>query len=304
MKFKSSILALGAVAVMGGAVAVSDAKAGVLASSIFEVNNFFLVNSAGNIPSGITILSDVRNGEIAVGLNGVNSANTGNASNSNNLNLLPVLLGTNPFGVPNGDNSDTQFADGAGTFSRSDLFVSGTIFGTGGQGFTRSDAYALSGDNTGNANATIANNVLASYKINVDEDSQAQFVLDAEVYLKAFVSNDLFGTGSNSNASISFSVDVKDLEGNSILEWSPNQLNRGVTAFGVAGASNIGGFAMYDNLSSGLVDIAAGTYTVTIQQKSTAREVAVNQVPEPATIALFAIGLLGAGFAGRGSSRR
>lgn len=296
MKLKSSILALSASAILGGAMIASDAKAGVFGSSIFEISNFFIVNSEGNVPGGIDILQENRNAEMAVGLNGVTVGDSGNTNTPGaNLDLAPLWLGLNPVG----SNSTAQLADGTGTFSRSDLFVSGSVFGAGGQGLTRSDAYALSGNNEGNANSTIANNVFASYEIQVDADTSAQFVLDADVFLKAFVSNDLYGTGSNANTSLSFSIDVLNSDGQTVLSWSPDQLNRGVTAIGVAGFSDVGGFNSYVGLSSELVNLLAGNYNVTIQQKSTARQVAISQVPEPSLIALFAIGLVGIGFAGR-----
>jgi hypothetical protein len=301
MKLKSSILALSASTILGGAMIASDVKAGVFGSAIFEISNFFLVNSAGDVPGGISILQENRNGEMAVGLNGINTSDTGNTNVPGaNLDMNPVWLGLNPVG----NNSTTPLADGSGTFSRSDLFVSGSVFGAGGQGLTRSDAYAESGSSQGNANSTIANNVFATYNILVDADTQAGFVLDADVFLKAFVSNDLFGSGSNANASISFSIDVLDLDGNTVLSWSPDQLNRGVTAIGVAGFSDIGGSNFYAGLFSGLVDIAAGQYNVTIQQKSTARQLSItSEVPEPSLIALLAIGLVGIGFAGRANRR-
>lgn len=297
MKAQSSILALGIGVALSGMMATSQAQAGVLGSSIFEISNFFIQNADGNVPTGITINSDVRNGEIAVGLNGVNTGNTGNAGGSGNLNILPVQLGA-PANIL-GDNSTAILPDGSGTFSRSDLFVSGTIFGTGGQGLTRSDAYALSGDNQGNANSTIANNVLATYSITVEADTSAQFVTDADVYLKAFVSNDLFNTASSANASISFSVDVKNSSGTTIFAWAPEELNRGVAAFGVAGFNDVGGFNAYTGLASGFQTLSTGVYSVTIQQKSTAREVAVNQIPEPSIIVLLGIGLVGFGFVSR-----
>lgn len=294
MKIKSSILALSVGTAMGMMVA-TQAQAGVLGSAILNISDFFIVNSAGNVPTGITVLEDTRNGEISVGLNGVNDGDTGNASNSANLNLAPVLLysGADP-GIL--DESAAILPDGTGTFSRSDLSVSGTIFGAGGQGFVRSDAYALTGGNQGNANATIANNVLAQYTIAVEADTTAAFTLDASGYLKAFVSDDLFGTGSNANASISFSIDVfRAGESEAFFSWAPTQINRGVTANGVAGFNDVGGSFSYDGLISPFASLLAGSYNVTIQQKSTAREVANNKVPEPGIIALLSLGLLGMG---------
>ena len=305
MRLKYSILALGIGAVLGSTVIASDAEAGAYGSSIFEVKNFFLVNADGNTPAGISILSDNRNGEVAVGLNGVNNSNTGNASGSADLDLAPVLLGTSTPVLAN--NSQVILPGGSGTFSRSDFFVSGAIFGEGGRGFSRSDAYALNGGHEGNSNSTIANNVLATYEITVDADVQGRFLLDSDVFLKASVSNDLFSTSSSANASISFSIDVSQIGGGSILSWSPGELNRGVSVFGSAGANESGGFNSYTGLSSGLIDIAAGSYTVTIQQKSTARQMAIQgptEVPEPGIIALIALGLVGIGFAGRTNSRR
>lgn len=291
-KIKSSILALSVGTAMGMMVA-TQAQAGVLGSAILDISDFFIVNSAGNVPTGINVIEDNRNGEIAVGLNGSNTSNTGNASSDTTLNLAPVLLGTNP-GI--GDNSVTILPDGTGTFSRSDLEVSGAIFGAGGQGFVRSDAYALTGGNQGNANATIANNVLAQYTIDVEDDITAAFTLNASGYLKAFVSDDLFGTGSNANASISFSIDVfRAGESEAFFSWAPSQINRGVTANGVAGFNDVGGSFSYDGLISQFATLAAGYYNVTIQQKSTAREVANNQIPEPGIIALLSLGLLGMG---------
>lgn len=295
-KNKQTLLAISASLALGLAFMAPAVKAGVLGSSVFGISNFFLINQAGDVPTGVTIVQGFRNGEMAVGLNGVNNSDTGNVGAVANLDLQPIWLGANPTG----NNAQNFLPDGTGTFSRSDLFVSGNVFTAGAAALTRSDAYALGPTNEGNANSTIANSVLASYEINVAADSQLQFQLDADGFLRSLVTADLFGSSSNANASISFSIDVSDSNGVNVLHWAPNELNRGVSAVGVATFNDVGGAFSYDDLSSGLTGILAGTYNVTIQQKSTARENAsAVAVPEPSIIALLAVGLIGFGFTSR-----
>lgn len=300
MKIQSSLLALGASIVFSNVLFTSEAKALVYGSSIFTIENFFLVSNAPGNPTkstGINILSESRNGEMVVGLNGIQTGSTDTTSvPAATLNLAPICLGTSCPGAA--DESTVAFT--TGTLSRSDMSVSGSIFGSGGQGFTRSDAYADTANNTGNANATIANNVLATLSFTLSESDTLAFKTDASGFLKAFVDPIHFGTGSNANASMSFSIDVTNNVGANILKWSPGELNRGVSAFANAGFNSVGGAFTETNLFSPFVNLSAGTYNVTIQQKSTAREEAKVEVPEPGLLALMAIGLLG--FAG--SARR
>lgn len=285
---------ISALLIAAGVVAVPVANASVIASSVFSVSNFLLLNADGNVPTGINVLSGSRNGEMAIGFNGANDASTGNASAVGDLDLAPICLG--PSCNPTGDNSTTVLPPNTGSFARSDMFVSGNAFTAGAAGLTRSDAYALAPTVFANSNSTIANNVLASYVIDVAADATLRFVLAADVYLKALIEGaSLGGPADSANASISFSIDVTNNLGQSVFNWAPSELNRGVSAFDVAGFNDVGGATNY-SLASNLVNLGAGGYNVTIQQKSTAR---ISAVPEPATMALVGLGLLGVWGAGR-----
>ena len=281
----------------------SPASAAVMGAADLTIKQLLILTSSGAplAANQISILKETRTGNASADFNGV-SVSSGNVTTDvtgNSLDLAPSVVGPSAGSVPAlyggtvNNNLTTHLAAPSGNFALADMYVQGSaVNASGAAGLTRADVSVENGTGGGGANTTIANSVVASTAFTVSGTISARFAVAYDVFVKAFVDFLPNQTGLAS-ATTSWALTLRE-NGVTVLSFNPEQLNQGAVTNSDQTNATI---SQTGTVFSNFVSLTSGKlYSLTINQASnaTANQLERNDVPEPGTLFLSALGLLAA----------
>jgi hypothetical protein len=323
-KFSKTVMAAAVAAGLGMGVSTA-ARADALSTSILQLSNLTFNDPGTGTPiangANVIVTSVTETARATSTLNG-STMDTGLVSTGGGgINLAPQCLGgaactdprvqDNVFGV-----FSTAAGDPVKTLSTADQREAGSpILGLAapvGATVEASSITSLKGSGSGDAHAQ--NGVIAQFVFQVTSTGKIDIKFNAQSYLEAFVTP-FFGTGF---AQSTFATSFKLCEnlGTScvqIFSWAPDGSAGGITGgtelldpfnlnTTVASQSPFGG-ASIEGAAPGVKNsgtfealtgtlLAGHTYTLNMAMST---DSAARFIPEPATLGLIAIGLLGIG---------
>lgn len=288
-----------------GLGALSSAQADSFASAILDINNFRLLHSGGAAYSAtdFTTLTGTNDAHATGELNGVFA---------NDAQSFGILSGTNPdvahqcVGAcfPKVENDFTPFPfppPGPGTFGYADQNLTGSSIDigavpAGAHADTRADAALLS-NGTASGNSDVGTSTTFAFILGASDTMTVAF--DGTPFSQAWVSAGATPT-TNANARLSWSMQIVNLTtGGTVFAYAPlelNALSNVSRTDGAPGTTTYNPGAAFFSATTPLL-AAGNTYQITIQHNTLAN--ALQTVPEPASLAIFGLGLLGLSAVGR-----
>lgn len=303
IKMKSKLLIAAVSAALG--VASLPAHAGALGIANLTITGLGLVDAATGtlLTTGVVVNTDSRTGIANSNYNGTEGSGVGSGSLVSfspgatvdvNYRCAGADCGSinTIYGGSAENNFSTHLAAPVGNFALGDMFIGGSALGasaTGANGLTRADVSVLGAPNGGGSSATILNSASATTTFTAGTTMNVLFALGYDAFVKAFV-NPALGASAVASGGIGWTMSVFSANdaGFAPLLWVPTALNIGLTSTELSENQQ---YASFGNLLSEVRTITAGkSYTLTINQSSNAL---AQEIPEPASVALVGLGLLG-----------
>lgn len=292
-------------AVAAMAVASMSANADVLAMSDLTINSFFVVDRSGApVTTGITIQSETRRASDTVTYNGVTDFATASSTTlgvtvdprSSCAGPACLAVGAPPIGIgylPAND-STTHVKTVTSNYAFGDAFLAGSALSgdAGANAITRADTQSNELNVLADANASVQNGVTTLTTFAVGTTQDLAFALTYNAFVKAFVDTGLLQQATAGNTWALTLSSLSDILFQTFT-FNPAELNVGFT-------SNTPGnnqeFEQSGFLTSNFFTVRAGnSYSLRIQQDSQSIISQQQSIPEPGTLLLTALALIGLG---------
>ena len=300
MKLGPKTLMLSALAAGLCLGAAGPAHADTFASSILTINNFRLLHANGTAftPADFDVLAGSNFAHATASLNaGIAAAPPLN---------VDILSGSNTdithqfVGLPSPPRAENDFSPFPspppvpGTFGYADQFLTGSALQIGANpagatAQTRADASLQS---NGSASGDSDVGTLTTFSFSLASAESLTFAFDATPYSQAYATPG----GTNAIARVSWSLSIRNPLTNALIfSFQPGELN------GDSAVSQTGAFPGITTYNPGMFSFSAispllnpnDVYQLTIQHNTLSNVSQESAVPEPATLAIFGLGLLG-----------